>query len=316
MAFRIGLVGLCTSHPGSWLPIIRQMIGEGLVDVEVVAAWDSGETRPEGFAAEFCKEQDIPRSVERLGDMVDVVDGVIVHTTNWDRHVEHARPFVDAGKSVLLDKPIAGNLADADQVLDWVAGGARITGGSSLRHALEVREFLAEPVEDRGELHTAFGGCGTDEFNYGIHAYSLMCGLMGPGLRSVRYLGVGGQKLLKMNWRDGKVGLLSVGAPDGLKAPLPMHLSAVTTKALRQIVVDTKRIYRSLLEAELPYLCGQVEDPPMPMAELLEPELGAMAARMSWMNGGAEIFLTDLRQDEPGYDGTQFAIEYRRSRMG
>ena len=53
MAFRLGLVGLCTSHPESWVPIIRELTAEKLVDMEVVAAWDSGETRPAGFAEGF-----------------------------------------------------------------------------------------------------------------------------------------------------------------------------------------------------------------------------------------------------------------------
>jgi hypothetical protein len=41
-----------------------------------------------------------------------------------------------------------------------------------------------------------------------------------------------------------------------------------------------------------------------------------MAARVSWLNNGQKVFLTDLRSDDPGYDGTQFALEYRRARMG
>ena len=48
----------------------------------------------------------------------------------------------------------------------------------------------------------------------------------------------------------------------------------------------------------------------------LEPELAAMAARISWMEGGRKVFLTDLRRDDSGYDGTQFAAEYRRARIG
>ena len=109
MAFRLGLVGLCTSHPESWVPIIRELAAEKLVDMEVVAAWDSGETRPAGFAEGFCKQFSIPYAVERLEEMLPLVDGVIVHTTNWDRHMEQAEPFVKAGKSVFIDKPVAGN---------------------------------------------------------------------------------------------------------------------------------------------------------------------------------------------------------------
>ena len=40
-----------------------------------------------------------------------------------------------------------------------------------------------------------------------------------------------------------------------------------------------------------------------------------MAARISWLNQGQKVFLTDLRLDDPGFDGTQFALEYRRSRL-
>lgn len=48
----------------------------------------------------------------------------------------------------------------------------------------------------------------------------------------------------------------------------------------------------------------------------LEPELAASATRASWLNHGQEVFLDGLRLDAPGYDGTQFAREYRRARMG
>ncbi|MBN1673353.1 MAG: Gfo/Idh/MocA family oxidoreductase [Kiritimatiellae bacterium] len=311
MSFKLGLVGLCTSHPGSWVPIIRDLAQEGLVDVEVVAAWDSGETRPAGFAAEFCAKFEIPRAVQQMEEMVPLVDGVIVHTTNWDRHVEQARPFVEADKAVLIDKPLVGNLRDANQLLHWAKQGKRITGGSSLRYAGEVRDFLAEPVEARGTLHTAHSSCGVDEFNYGIHAYSLLCGLMGPGARSVRYLGASGQKQIMVQWQDGRIGFLTVGK----NAWLPSNFMAVTDKAARQVTVETKGVYRALLEAQLPYLTGKTDRPPTPLEDLLEAELTAIAARMSWLNHGAEVCLSDLRQDDPGYDGTQFATEYARARI-
>lgn len=312
MSFRIGLVGLCTSHPKNWVPIIRDLVKENVADVEVVAAWDSGETRQVHFAHDFCKEFAIPNAVDALEDMLDLVDGVIVHTTNWDRHIDQARPFVKAGKSVLIDKPVVGSLRHANQLLDWAKQGARITGGSSLRFATEVAEFLAKPVDKRGEVHTAFAGCGTDEFNYGIHAYSLLSSLMGSGIRSAQYIGASGQKHIKVTWKDGRVGLLCVGKG----VWIPFHITAVTTKAVEQITVDNATIYRSLLVNTLPYLAGRQDTPPLPMHELLEPELTALAARTSWLNNGAEVFLTDLRQDDAGYDGTQFALEYRRARTG
>ena len=311
MAFKLGLVGLCTSHPAKWVPIIRELASELHLDVEVRASWDSGQTRPAGFAREFCRAFGIPEALDRLEDMLEEADGVIVHTADWDVHVTQARPFVEAGKSVLIDKPIVGNVRDAKQLLEWAAQGKRITGGSSLRFAREIREWLALPVEERGEVRTTFAGCGTDEFNYGIHAYALLSAAMGSGIRLVQYLGTSGQRLLKIVWADGKIGFLSVGQA----APLPFHLTAVTTKSVFQTVVDPGHIYRDLLERCLPYLCGADEEPPLPMNVLLEPELAAIAARHSWQNQGAEVRLNALPPDDPGYDGAEFAAAYRRARM-
>jgi hypothetical protein len=286
------------------------MSAERALDVEVYAAWDSGQTRPVGYAREFCREHGISRAFDRLEDMASDVDGVIIHTADWGRHVAQARAFVEAGKSVLIDKPLVGNIRDANQLLNWAAAGHRLTGGSSLRFAHEVREWLARPPQERGEVQTAFAGCGTDEFNYGIHAYSLLSAVMGRGASSAQYLGSSGQRLVRVNWSDGRIGFLSVGAA----APLPFHVTVVTTRTVFQATIDANNLYRDLLEACLPYLCGTTDVPPLPMDQLLEPELVALAARQSWLQQGAEVRLGDLLIEDSGYDGNEFALAYRRSR--
>jgi hypothetical protein len=303
---RVGLVDLCTSHPANWVPVLKDL------GYDVAACWDSGDTRPPGFAQTFAQEHKIPLVAREPADMIGKVDVAIIHSANWDKHVALARPLLEAGIAVLIDKPLVGNMKDADQLLAWAKEGRRITGGSSLRFANEVLAYVAEPVSDRGTPHTVFGGCGVDDFNYGIHAYSLISGVLGAGIRSVRYLGTSAQKQIRVVWHDGRVAILSVG-----KLPnwLPFYFTAVTEKSVRQITVDAGQLYRALLVAVMPYLAGAVDQPPVSMDALLEPELTALAARMSWMNGGAEIFLTDLRLDDPGYDGRQFAEEYRRARL-
>lgn len=301
---RIGIVDVDTSHPQNWIPIERDL------GHQVVGIWDGGAVHPPEYVRKFAADHQVPKVFDRLEEMVPEVDCAIVHGCDWDTHLAKARPFVEAGKGVLLDKPMVGNPKDVQQLLDWGAKGARVTGGSSLRFAREVAAYLAEPVAERGQVHTAFAGCGTDEFNYGIHAYALLSGLMGSGVRSVRYLGASAQKHHRVTWRDGRVGFLCVG--DG--AWLPFHVTAVTEKKVRQITCDNATLYRGLLEAVLPYLAGEQERPPLTVAELIEPELCALAARQSWQQGGAEVFLTDLRLDDSGYDGALFAHGYRRQR--
>lgn len=311
MSFRLGLVGLCTSHPNRWVPIIRELAAGGVADCAVNAAWDSGETRPDDFAAGFCRTHAIPHAVAHLEEMLPLVDGVIVHSANWDRHLQQAQPFVAAGKSVFLDKPMVGNRQDAGLVLDWMKQGCRITGGSALRFTAEVAALRARLAQNGERLHCAYTVAGLDDFNYGIHAYALIADLMGPGIASARHFDSSGQKQILLKYHDGRSAVVAVGPA----AVLPFNLTAASREHLYQLTIDNARIYHTLLQAVLPYLCGTATTPPLPAETLLEPELAALAARTSWMNHGQQVFLDDLRLDAPGYDGRLFAAEYRRSRI-
>ena len=270
MSFKIGLAGLCTSHPGAWLPIIREYAAAGLFDAEVAAVWDPGETRPEGFAAQFAAENGVPHAVERLEDMLDLVDGVIVHTANWDRHIGLAKPFVSAGKSVFLDKPIAGNMCDIMQYLEWVRSGARVTGGSALRYFQPSTDLLAIPESERGRVYTAYAAVGTDEFNYGVHGYAILASIMGEGIVSARYLGESNQQQIMLSWRDGKIGLLTTGR----SAWLPFTMTVVTDRKVVQLKTE-EVVYRAMIREVFPWFTGLTDTPPVAPEQLVEPELAA-----------------------------------------
>ncbi len=302
---RIGLVDLDTSHPANWVPIEREL------GHEVVGVWDGGTVHPAGYAQRFAQEHGIERVFSSLTEMVAGVDCAVIHGCDWDTHIARARPFVEVGKAVLIDKPLAGNLRDLWQLRAWAQAGIRLAGGSSLRFCAETRAWLARPVEERGTPHTAICGCGVDEFNYGIHAYAMLSGMLGPGAESVQHLGQGVQRRIRVRWRDGRMGLLVVGATS---AWLPFYATAVSERACVQYEANTGTLYRALLEATLPYLAGETAEPPVPIEALLEPELCALAARRSWLEGDREVTLAELQEDDPGYDGRAFAEGYRRAR--
>ncbi len=302
---RIGIVDLDTSHPAAWVPIEREL------GHTVLGVWDGGSVHPAGYAERFAQEHGIPRVYGSLAEMAAEVDCAIIHGCDWDTHVAKARPFIEAGKAVLVDKPLAGNLADLEQMQRWVQAGARLAGGSSLRFCVETRAWLAKPEAERGVPHTVFCGCGVDELNYGIHAYSMLSGILGPGAQSVQHLGDGPQRRTLVRWKDGRLGIVVVGAA---KAWVPFHAAIATDRGYAHYVADAGGLYRALLEAVLPYLAGEVAQPPVPFAELIEPELCALAARRSWLEGDRAVALSELRSDDPGYDGRTFAEGYRRAR--
>jgi predicted dehydrogenase len=302
---KIGLIDLDTSHPAAWIPIEREL------GHDVIGVWDGGSIHPRGYAEKFAAEQKIPRVYATLEEMAKDVDCAILHGCDWDTHVEKARPFIEHGRSVLIDKPIAGNARDLAMLENEAKRGARITGGSSLRFCVEVSSWLAKPVDQRGSPETVFCGCGVDEFNYGIHAYSMMCGLMGPGIRSVRHLSKGGQRRLEVKWVDGRTGFLTIGAA---KAYLPFYATVVTEKGVSHLQADNGKLYRAMLEAVLPYLAKKTDAPPVSFSALIEAERCAVAARRSWMERDREVKLSDLGDSRDGYDGKAFAAEYRKSK--
>ncbi len=302
---RIGVVDVDTSHPQNWIPIEREL------GHEVVGLWDGGSVHSEEYVKKFATDHNIPTVYSSLETMAAEVDCAIIHGCDWDTHIDKTRPFVEAGRSVLLDKPVAGNVRDIDQIKQWVNEGACISGGSSLRFCYETRDWLAKPIEERGTPHTAICGCGVDEYNYGIHGYAMLCGILGPGIRCVRHLGKGVQRHIEVTWMDGTFGFLVVGKMDGW---IPFHADIITDKGVTQFVADSANLYRALLERVLPYLAGETDEPPVSIDALVEPELCALAAKYSWMNGDEIVTLEELADADVSYDGAAFAEEYAAAR--
>lgn len=302
---RIGIVDLDTSHPDSWVPIIKEL------GHDVVGVFDGGTVHEEGYATQFALKHNIPNVYESLEDMAQDVDAAIIHSVNWNLHIERARPFVEAGKALLIDKPMIGCYQDAEQLLVWERNGIRLTGGSSLSVCEEVKEWHQQH-DQNDPIVTVFAGCSVDEFNYGVHAFSLLQAIMGSGIEHVRSIGNHIQHQIEITWKDGRKGFLSVGKTQGY---LPFYATIVTENTVQHIQVDNSRLYRSLLEAYLPYLAGEV-DSYMPLSSLLEIELSALAARASLLSGGERISLNEIDKNDTGYDGKQFAEQYRKKARG
>jgi hypothetical protein len=304
-SLRIGIVDLDTSHPNSWVPIIKEL------GHQVVAVFDGGTVHEEGYASQFAEKHEIKVVCETLEEMAQIVDIAIIHSVNWDLHVERARPFVKAGKAVLIDKPMAGNMRDIRQLLEWERSGVRMTGGSSLSVCEEVKEWHREH-DPNDKIVTVLAGCSVDDFNYGIHAFYLLQAIMGPGIESVRSTGVHLQHQIELIWQDGRKGFLSVGATQGY---LPFYATIVTEHTVKHLQVDNSRLYRSFLEASLPYLAGDAE-PFAAISQLLEVELAALAVRRSFLSGGQRVALKQLSDDDQGYEGAAFAAQYRMKAKG
>src|SRR4051812_146736 len=104
----IGILSFAHGHVGVYCNQMKDW-----EDVRLVATWDDDEARGRANAEKFGMEY--TPHVEDLVGRRDV-DAVIV-TSETNKHAEHCIAAAEAGKHILLQKPIALTLEDCDRII-------------------------------------------------------------------------------------------------------------------------------------------------------------------------------------------------------
>lgn len=301
---RVGTVNIDTSHP---MGFAEAMEKEGRMQyVGVYHDSFRSDVEVDGFIKRYGLEKRCG-SIEELADMCDIG---FIQGCDWGEHLRHAEPFLRKGKPVFMDKPLVGSLEDCRHVRQLVGDGAVILGSSSARYAYELREFMAIPIQERGEIVTVFGTAGVDEFNYGIHIVEALGGLLGTGAQWVRYMGRGEtegkySESYYVQFQNGKSATYNTFT--GIWQPF--FITIMTTKNTYSIKLDPNRLYEALIQQ----ICNYMEDKPSLMADteaLLESIEIMLAAAASRQKKGSMVRLADLTCHDPAYDGEIFKKGY------
>ncbi|MEI6036024.1 MAG: Gfo/Idh/MocA family oxidoreductase [Verrucomicrobiae bacterium] len=156
-----------------------------------------------GFTAgHVAKCAGISHVVENPTDVIGQVDAVIIATDIGGEHVERARPFVEAGLPVFIDKPLADNVPDLQIFSDWVAAGKPIMSSSAMRYAKEFLPYRLS-TNELGELRFASITTPKSWEAYGIHALESIYSILGPGFVSVRNTGTAERNIVHLKHRRG-----------------------------------------------------------------------------------------------------------------
>ena len=124
---KIGSVTIDVSHPNSF----ATKLIENDKDMRYVAVYNNG-FRSAEEVEKFATEKGA-KVYDNIDEMVDAVDIGFIHSCNWDKHLDHAMPFINKGKPVFIDKPLVGNTKDLAKYQELVKAGANILGTSMLR---------------------------------------------------------------------------------------------------------------------------------------------------------------------------------------
>jgi len=195
---RAGLIGLDTSHVIAFTRLINDPNAAGdLADVTVVAGYPGG-------------SPDIPSSADRVEDyteqlrgmgieicdsideLLTKVDVVLVESVDGRPHLEQVKPVFAAGKRVYIDKPFAGSLTDAIEIVRLSREHKVPFFSSSSTRFSSGFQAIRNQTAPFGKIKRceAFSPMSIephhpDLFWYGVHGVEILYTIMGPGCKTV-----------------------------------------------------------------------------------------------------------------------------------
>ena len=243
-----------------------------------------------GFTAEHVARCSlIPNVVEKPTDVIGQVDAVIIGTDIGAEHVERARPFVEAGLPVFVDKPLVDNKADLVTFVAWVGEGKPIMSSSCMRYAREFIPYHGS-TEELGDLRFASITTPKSWETYGIHALEAIYPILGSGFVSVRNTGTAERNVVHLKHRSG---VDAVAVATGEMSGAFGCLQLCGTAGSAQIKFgDTFYAFKTQLEGFVQYL--RTGKRPFPFDETVELMKLVIAGIRSRDTGGVEVFLDDI----------------------
>lgn len=254
---RVGMIGLDTSHVVEFTKRFNDPADKNFIPgAKVVAAIKGGSPdiaesreRVDGYTKTLTEKYGV-KLFDDVEPFLKEVDVVMVESLDGRPHLAEAKPVIEAGKPLFVDKPAAGSLRDVLEIYRLAKEhNVPIYSGSSLRFYPNLQEMKDANV---GELRGA-SSCGPcelephhpDLFWYGIHPTEALFTIMGAGCESVTCTATADTHLVTGTWSGGKIGTLrgirNGAAPYrvmvfGSKKVLDQQLAGDYTPFLRQVI--------------------------------------------------------------------------------
>ena len=233
--------------------------------------------------------------VDNPTEMIGQVDGVLMESEDGSVHYEHAKPFLEAGVPLFIDKPFTSSLEHARAIAKLAEkNNVLVFSSSSLRYAVEIQEIqekqdelgkvLGADAYSPGPLHPRNPGL----FHYGIHGLETLYTLMGPGCDSVWAVSTEGVDVITGAWQDGRVGTVRATRAG-------THSYGFTVFCEKRVIsssINAGLIYRELLKRVVKMF--ETGKPPIDIRETLEIVAFIEAAIVSAKRNGKQIPLSSF----------------------
>lgn len=145
----------------------------GLNNAKVTHVW----TQDASNSRSIAKSASIQHVVENMEDMIGQVDAILLNRDDPGNHVLMAKPFIDAGIPIFIDKPLAYTIEDLAYFSSEVQKGKFIMSCSSQRYANELR-VIKQDMPNMGDIQFVTAVGPKDWEKYGVHMVEGICALL------------------------------------------------------------------------------------------------------------------------------------------
>ena len=139
---KIAILGCENSHANNFLKFIKAK--EEFKDIEVVGVYSDDIP-----AAEKLRDMFGVPVLDDYADAVGKIDGLIITARHGDNHYKYAKPYIESGIPMFIDKPITVKEEEAVEFMQKLrANNVRVCGGSSLKQDTFVMQLKDEAANE------------------------------------------------------------------------------------------------------------------------------------------------------------------------
>lgn len=263
---RLGIIGMSSGngHPYSWasifngyepsvmehcdFPVIPRYLEkqrfpeDAISNAQVTHVWTQDAELSRHVAAASC----IENVVNDYTDLIGKVDGILLARDDADNHLYFARPFLEAGMPIYVDKPLAFSRKMAEEIIGLQRYPGQLFSCSALRYAPELR-LTQSQKNSIGNLRCVAAFVPKDWDKYAVHVIEPLLRLIperGALIRFQRWSS-SDRVVLHVEFESGvEVQISSLGTANG-----PLALRLFGDKGWCDLnFFDTFRAFRSALQ--------------------------------------------------------------------
>lgn len=227
--------------------------------------------------------------LERPEDAIGAVDAAIIATDDGDHHVERARPFIEAGIPVFIDKPLATNVEALKWFMQKEEEGCFFMSSSGLRYAPELAS-LKRDFNRMGEMCHITGVTIKKWETYGIHALESVFQLTGPGIQGVCAREF--DAMIISNFQHRRGFSISIPVMKDVYASFGTIVLSGKFGSVNGRLADTYTAFKDQLAAFLASI--RRGKPDFPFSETVELMAAIIAGRVSIAEKGRYVPLTEI----------------------